>query len=73
MSNESYVFRRGEDEIEFVEECPDCDASLVGMTPDDVREHIVEDHGDPLGDILCWPTEEARERQDRLMGGNHVE
>jgi hypothetical protein len=65
--SDRYVFERGDDEIDYVDECPDCGASFVGMTPDDVRQHIVEDHGDPLGDILCWPTDEARQRQDEMQ------
>lgn len=51
------VFRRGRDEVEYVDECPQegCEAAFVGMTPDDVRDHIEDDHGDPLGRITVFP------------------
>jgi len=52
------------DERDIVFECwyDDCESEFIGMSPDDVREHIVEDHGDPLGDCIVFPTDEERER-----------
>lgn len=62
---------RDRDEKDTVAECwvDDCDAQFLGMTPDDVREHIVEDHGEPLGECIVFPTDEARERFGRSIDG----
>jgi len=42
------------EEVDYVEQCDECGDRCIGMTPDDMRAHIVEDHGDPLGDLLVW-------------------
>lgn len=49
------------EEVKYVDQCPndDCDASFMGMTPDDVRAHLEDDHGDPLGWVAVFPTDDA--------------
>jgi len=60
----SDTFQRGQDERDHVDSSwiDDCDKQFIGMTPDDVREHIVEDHDEPLGERVVFPTDEARDR-----------
>lgn len=57
-------FKRGRDEREHVDSCwfDECEKQFLGMTPDDVREHIVEDHDEPLGECVVFATDEARDR-----------
>lgn len=65
MPEDKRTFERGADERDYVEECPSgCGAAFIGMTPEDTREHIVEDHGDPLGKIWDFPSEEWRREPD---------
>ena len=44
-------------EREHVEECPvdTCEKSFIGVTPGDVRDHIAEDHNEPLGRLYAFP------------------
>lgn len=60
------------EEVEYVEECPqdDCDARFVGATPDDVREHLTEEHHRFLGGLIVFPTPEAREEALGDMEGD---
>lgn len=56
-------FEKGADEVDHVDGCPmGCDQLFIGMTPEDMRRHMVEDHGDPLGKLYVFPSESAKER-----------
>jgi len=45
------------EERQHVDGCPrdGCEKSFLGMSPDDVRDHIEEDHDDPLGRLYVFP------------------
>jgi hypothetical protein len=46
------------DEVSYVEKCPidGCEMRFVGATPDDVREHMTDEH-DPLGKVVVFSEE----------------
>ena len=49
-------------ERETVDECPedDCEASFLGMTPHDMREHAAEAHN-PLYGLVYFPAGDSDE------------
>jgi len=55
------------EEREHVGECPidGCGQSFIGVTPDDVRNHIKEDHDDPLGCLYIFPDRSVEPEADR--------
>lgn len=60
------------DEIDHVDgKCRYCGADFVAMSPDEVREHMVEGHDDVLAEVFVWPTDEEKELQEllRFMNG----
>lgn len=69
---ETESMQMGRDERDYVDSChfDDCEMEFVGMTPDDVREHVVEDHDVEYGYWLVFPKPEVRER---LLGSGDTE
>lgn len=53
------------EEVEYVDECPSCGTSFVGMTPEEFREtHATEDCPKaPLPKLYVFPTEDAKREQ----------
>lgn len=54
------------EEVEFVDECPQCDLTPVGMTPEEMREHMTAEHS-PLCALIVFPTPEERRRHARRV------
>lgn len=69
---DEFRFERDRHEVQTVEECPvpGCGAAFLGMTPDDVRDHLVTDHGVSLGQSIVFPTDEAKQRHDRFVASD---
>lgn len=69
---DGFRFERDRHEVETVEECPvpGCETTFIGMTPDDVRDHLVTDHGVSLGQSIVFPTDEAKQRHDRFVASD---
>lgn len=47
------------DEVEHVDQCPinGCDMRFIGATPDDVREHMTDEHGQ-MAELIVFPIED---------------
>lgn len=55
-------FRRGRDEIEHVEECPECGVALLGMSPEEFREkHLNVCSPGGLAGLIVFPSKKASE------------
>jgi hypothetical protein len=54
-------------ERQYVDECPrdGCQKTFLGMSPDDVRDHIEEDHDEPLGRLYAFPDRSVGTGSDR--------
>lgn len=67
--DDEFRFERGRHEIETVEECPvpGCETTFIGMTPDDVRDHLEYDHNVSLGQSIVFPTDDAKRQHERFV------
>lgn len=57
------------EEIEYVDECPVCEESFLGATPNDAREHMTDEHG-PIHSLIHFPTTEYKQHHSEEVLGS---